>query len=685
MFQQSLIPSTLHVPGIDSNIDLLNYIRNSGILFHPNLTIDNSLLGGIGLFFNPGGGNGGTSIPQGTIVTSNTGYDHSGQRFQSVVDIELLRIPRGSAYTIITLIRLLEELKLRDQLITNAITGLPPIKESELIINFLNCMEPTTETHILITYFLAFKTIQNLRKRLLHKLPYYQESPVVKLDTYLNILSETSTIQYPGPHFHNKYNNNHKDIDDEFINTYCEMSEKIKLEYESLIEQLKILYRDELAFDIEELLSFESYFQIFQAIRSRILEIPRAVHNKTNEINGPLIKKLEVNETGGESLENIVTGGLQELSIHSKEKKHARLEPNENDHIDNTDDYVIDISLVPILDFVNHNHNNNSYFDIDRRTNDIVLKLKSNVQMNMNDKFEVTISYDPEDNIKEFLYTYGFVPQILNNSIGSNANFNENDNIQLFEMKLNNLNRYIPNSELMCKWLRILPQIQFVIKYNNNENVNNNNDESKMRVYINFFSNNLPLLFIPEISYNQNWLDVLLPHFIKYNNIPEEYDTNINGEELVNMFLYQEEHYDYINGIDPIGIKLTQKVGDVSINQEPPVLLPDLSSILEVTNSDFEDLIKRTLEFIVTVYLKQQLKHFEQQDAIRRMVVINDPVNNFDELVDNYQNFKIRVFNQIIKQYKLDPLSLILPESIAKVAWETEYRTLPRELTLEGT
>ena len=64
--------------------------------------------------------------------------------------------------------------------------------------------------------------------------------------------------------------------------------------------------------------------------------------------------------------------------------------------------------MVPILDFVNHNHHSNSYFDIDRRTNDIVLKLRSNVQMIANEKFEVTISYDPEDNIKEFLYTYGF-------------------------------------------------------------------------------------------------------------------------------------------------------------------------------------------------------------------------------------------------------------------------------------
>lgn len=156
-----LVPRTLHIPGVKRNGDLLYYIGDNGITFHPNLTIDRSLLGGIGLFFNPGegGGNEATQTPQGTIVNSNV-----KQSFQSVADVELLRIPRRSTYTIHTLVRLLEELKIRDKLITIDNINVPPIKESELIINFLNCMEPTTETHILITYFLAFHTIKSFVK-----------------------------------------------------------------------------------------------------------------------------------------------------------------------------------------------------------------------------------------------------------------------------------------------------------------------------------------------------------------------------------------------------------------------------------------------------------------------------------------------------------------------------------------
>ena len=85
------------------------------------------------MFFNPGegGGNEATQTPQGTIVNSNV-----KQSFQSVADVELLRIPRRSTYTIHTLVRLLEELKIRDKLITIDNINVPPLKESELIINF---------------------------------------------------------------------------------------------------------------------------------------------------------------------------------------------------------------------------------------------------------------------------------------------------------------------------------------------------------------------------------------------------------------------------------------------------------------------------------------------------------------------------------------------------------------------
>ena len=68
-----------------------------------------------------------------------------------------------------------------------------------------------------------------------------------------------------------------------------------------------------------------------------------------------------------------------------------------------------------------------------------------------------------------------------------------------------------------------------------------------------------------------------------------------------------------------------------------------------MTNSDFEDLIK-TLEFIVTVYLNEQVEHLKDQLDLKKKLVMCGLANNFDELVDKYQRFKFRVFQQIIKQ-----------------------------------
>ena len=169
------------------------------------------------------------------------------------------------------------------------------------------------------------------------------------------------------------------------------------------------LYHDVPLFDIAKLLSFESYFQICQAVRSRILEIPRDAHNDIDDVVGPPLKKMKAREAQGEPLENAVTTGLQELSINPEEgKSNVGSGRNDTEHTNNTDDYVIDVSLVPILDFVNHNHHSNSYFDIDRRTNDIVLKLRSNVQMIANENLRLQLVMTLKIISRNFIHVWIF-------------------------------------------------------------------------------------------------------------------------------------------------------------------------------------------------------------------------------------------------------------------------------------
>lgn len=584
---------SVRIPGISDNSQFSQWLDSQQIKFHPGLTIGESQLGGNGLFFKK--------------VQAN---EQSNEE-----DFEILRVPRSAVFDILSLLNLLEEVKKRDR----KYVGEKPIRESELIVNFLSILEPSTETRILGTYFLAFKVIQNIHEQF-QGLEYFEESPLHKFDPYLSILTNTLTISFPSQ-------TSHEDV---YISKHIKLSNNLHDEYESLIEQLKILYQTKPEFDFEKLLPFETFYQIIQAIRSRTLEIPRDVESETQECA---------------KSENMVSSEIQrrdslDVSM-ALDMKTKTLVIDDSNH-----DYVIDVTLVPILDFANHNHYNNSYFDVDRETNDIVLKFKWDEykKMKVDEEVEATISYSPEDDTQAFLLTYGFRPRMLSNK----------DYYQLNEIKLDMLDNYIEDGLLKCKWLRILPQIQLVI--------------NETEIYFNFFNNSLPLLFIEDISYNDHWPDIMMEHFQKFNNIPPDYDTHLDQQELVNLFGYQEMNYDYINGIDPIGVLYKGKP-----------CIDDLSKILEITGySDeegFDKLVMRAIDFLVTYFKDKQVLIKEYENA---------PINNsFDSLVADYFKFQDDCITRIIAKYQQDPASLILPEEIAKPEWETQYRSQPNELSLQ--
>ncbi|EGW33705.1 uncharacterized protein SPAPADRAFT_147638 [Spathaspora passalidarum NRRL Y-27907] len=556
-----IIDPNTKIPGISNNSHLIEWINDNKVTFHEGVTIEETTYGGIGLFF---------SKPDAAPSE----------------DFEVLRIPRNAVYDMLTLLIPLEEIKLRD----STYEGKIPIKESELIMNFLSILEPQTETFILCTYFLAFKAIEAIRMKYPNH-DYYLNSPSHKFDVYLSILSNTETLKFP------------KSIakqEDQFINHYISMCKKMNNEYESVVEQMKIIYQDE-EVDLATMLPFEDCFQIFQAVRSRTLEIPRDIETLTLDLQ---TKKLYADN--------------------------------------NNQNYVIDVTLVPTLDFANHSHNSNGYFDVDRTNSDVLLKLDHEAIATLPDKFEITISYNPEDYVQDFIYTYGFLPK-------------QEDYFQICELKFDNLEKYIQDGLLLCKWMRILPQVQLII----------NNKE----VYINLFNNNLPLLFIEGITFNMYWEDLLLDHFRTFNNIPEDYDTHIDDEELQNMFAYQEANYDYINGIDPIGLLY---------NGEPCITY--LSKILEITGNDTDEaydvLVRKAIDFIIC-YIKERLEVIEKSKGSHKIE------NNFDEMIQSYDEYKEDIIKRMIAKYEHDPLSLLLPESLANPEWEVYYRTAPRELKLE--
>jgi [cytochrome c]-lysine N-methyltransferase len=543
---QIVLRDDVTIPGIKSNQEFRSWIENKSIVFHDNLQISTSSLGGIGLVFDG----------------SNYKNDNMDE------DLKILTIPAAVTLDYQSLLKLLQELKSRDQLFKEIL-----LRESELIVNLLKLLAPQSETEIIHCYVVAFKILQSYRS----DDEYYSQSPLQAIFTYIEVLCSTFTMGFPTV----------SESKDDFVQKLITMSNTVRLKYESLMIELNEIYK---TLDMRELMPFDTYFQIYQAIKSRTLEIPHALG----------VSSLQVNEE-----DEVIEEGDDNKSVQ--------------------DDFHVNVTLVPVLDFANHIHHNNAYFDIDSSTQDIVLKLKHNrIEKSL---FEVTINYSPIESIPHFINSYGFIPSITK----------EPQQYQLLELKLTNLNKIIENGELMCKWLRILPQIQVV--YNGTD------------VFLNFFNNNLPLLFTKDLEYNATWDQIVHGYKIE--------DPEVNVDTLIQVIELQEDKYDTINYIDPIGIKY----------KSTPIesLQNTIEAIVNDDDFDYDGLVCDALRAIV-----EEINHkctFEVSGT-----------SNFAEVISQYNRLLSKVYDMIIEKYNTDPHLLVLPEELANEQWETEYRSHPNEL-----
>lgn len=91
----------------------------------------------------------------------------------------------------------------------------------------------------------------------------------------------------------------------------------------------------------------------------------------------------------------------------------------------NSKNFTVNTTLVPLLDFINHQNPPNCYFDVDRaNNNDIVLKLSGsenlfnpdrvdNTTKSVKSQVELFISYTPMEELINMVSTYGFIPKTI--------------------------------------------------------------------------------------------------------------------------------------------------------------------------------------------------------------------------------------------------------------------------------
>lgn len=217
----------------------------------------------------------------------------------------------------------------------------------------------------------------------------------------------------------------------------------------------------------------------------------------------------------------------------------------------NSENFTTETTLVPLLDFANHdNILRNAHFDIDRGTKDILLLLDlPECKDNQKDEFEVFISYSPMEDMMKYRGVYGFVPET-------------NDGSQYLNIPIErNYLRANPfmnvNMRLFYKWLAINPLIQ-VIRYEEKWYINDTGSE--------FHSFLLPFACIKEIPDRTCWEydDQSYKTFAFFHQHSEGVESNI--PELLQTYaakiaLCENNEYDYIE-LPPLAWTLSLKDDD---------------------------------------------------------------------------------------------------------------------------
>ncbi|OBA19463.1 SET domain-containing protein [Metschnikowia bicuspidata var. bicuspidata NRRL YB-4993] len=269
--------------------DFLGWAGLRGVQMHLSVEVRASGLGGVGIF-------------------ARTTADE---------DAVVLRVPRSCVFDLRNFFQLAEKLKAGDA-----------TQLAAAILNAaLHAGGPASESVIIRSFVWGLFMLR--QKRRLINVPGIEQ-----IDAYLQVLATTPTL----------------DIE--------ELAEEADAVEGDLRAEKRLVERDfaRLASDCPEagtLMSLAQAFQLHQAVKSRVLEIPQA-------------------------------------------------EPDLDDY-----DYCTNISLVPVLDFANHAHANNAVFDVDPESNDVILRLVARVPAGT----EITICYDPANAVEPFLKTYGFVPK----------------------------------------------------------------------------------------------------------------------------------------------------------------------------------------------------------------------------------------------------------------------------------
>lgn len=297
----------------------------------------------------------------------------------------------------------------------------------------LSCGDLDTETSILRNYIWGFTIVQSICVKLGKQLQALE-----KIKPYLQILQTTPVLNVDDLH----------DAQDQLVQALVLEKRRVRKTYEEICERIS-------GFEFP----FELAFQLHQAVKSRVLEIPHA--------------------------------------------------------IDDGEDFETNVTLVPVLDFANHQKNNNAVFDVDRSSGDVLLRLVQPVRALQ----EVCISYSPQQEKNIFLRTYGFMPAGEGSYEWRIPSFD-----QIWKSATNGTTH--TNYTALAKWLQVKPQL--LIHF-----------DAADSAFLDPQEFQLPILLLPGLEYYAEWSKEL-------DDMKEDVPDGMDIADFVLQLTFQEDKADIV-------------------------------------------------------------------------------------------------------------------------------------------
>lgn len=516
---------------------------------------------------------------------------------------------------------------------------------SELTKSFSEGIDPyfrggLNETNILVGEIQILTILKRIRKELLKSSNtsedyknYLKNSPFALFDRYLELLflTDVNSVKL-----------------DKYYELYKTSFKYNQREYRFLIEKAKNLaifsaldsIDEDLGFNPKDLVDIKFLQKVEISVISRILEIPEALKESKEVEAEPQGRYDKVDNEDARDPRKPQRDQVPEDGVAEEDGEDGK-----------EYGFAVASTMVPIIDFVNHNNDRmNSVFDVDKETEDILLRYKPS-ESRPKGQVELFISYSEYEDVFNFINAYGFVPKSTKtNPIYEHAI--DRDYLAQYQLESEiDGKKYKHNVGKVLKWFGQAPNIQFVLTYENDKIID---------VKLNLDENFIIFAFTKGLEYDSE----------RAIEIIKEIHEDETNENFIKEILELEESpaSDIVESNGQTPYKLHGHEGYV-----------DLFTIIENTEDDeVNNLMIEFVQFLLP-YFKYRIKHLDSE------LLLN--AKDLKSIITQFGVFEREILTKFIEiaqglETKEELLDFIIGAEEIDAQW-LKYRLRPRYVSYD--